>query len=262
MRWSWSAPPAGRSLRSPRSLELRLELGHLGPPDRIDRGAAEADQQRADPAAAGRDRHDPRHSSQPYGSPRVHAELRLAAGSPPPAGGTLLPATGASATVPGRRRRLTRLTRPRRPRRSCWAAVGPDRPDVAWCGEVTTSHRRGLAGAGSVLDLDGTIFHTDHSAASTPAACIHPAPGWGCGAPWPHRIVPGYAVTESWSASLKVELVDRQHYRTRAEARASIFAWIHRYNRVRLHSTIGYLPPVEWERQHVLDHPLPSPVAA
>jgi transposase InsO family protein len=43
--------------------------------------------------------------------------------------------------------------------------------------------------------------------------------------------------------------------------RASIFAWIHRYNRVRLHSTIGYLPPVEWERQHALDHPLPSPLA-
>jgi putative transposase len=34
------------------------------------------------------------------------------------------------------------------------------------------------------------------------------------------------AVAESWFASLKVELVDRAHYRTRAEARTAIFAWI------------------------------------
>jgi hypothetical protein len=31
---------------------------------------------------------------------------------------------------------------------------------------------------------------------------------------------------------------------------------------VRLHSTIGCLPPVEWEGQHALDHPLASPLAA
>jgi len=70
------------------------------------------------------------------------------------------------------------------------------------------------------------------------------------------------AVAESWFASLKVELVDRAHYRTRAQARASIFAWIQHYNRWRLHSTIGYLPPIEWERRYALTHPLPSPVAA
>jgi putative transposase len=58
------------------------------------------------------------------------------------------------------------------------------------------------------------------------------------------------AVAESWFASLKVELVDRQHYRTRAQARASIFAWIAWYNRRRLHSANDYLPPIEWEQQH------------
>jgi putative transposase len=31
------------------------------------------------------------------------------------------------------------------------------------------------------------------------------------------------AVAEAWFASLKVELVDRAHYRTRAEARAALF---------------------------------------
>jgi putative transposase len=70
-----------------------------------------------------------------------------------------------------------------------------------------------------------------------------------------------YAVAESWFASLKVELVDRHHYRTRAEARAAIFTLIHYYNRSRLHSARGYLPPIEWE-QHAAISPLPSTTAA
>jgi putative transposase len=70
------------------------------------------------------------------------------------------------------------------------------------------------------------------------------------------------AVAESWFASLKVELVHRAHYRTRAEARAAIFAWIAWYNRCRLHSTNGYLSPVEWEHQHATISPLPSTTAA
>jgi hypothetical protein len=40
-----------------------------------------------------------------------------------------------------------------------------------------------------------------------------------------------------------VELVDHHHWRTRAEARALISPTIHRFNRVRLHTTIGYLRP-------------------
>jgi putative transposase len=67
------------------------------------------------------------------------------------------------------------------------------------------------------------------------------------------------AVAESFFATLKVELVDRNHYRTRAEARVSIFRWIAWYKQRRLHSTNDYLPPVEWEQQHRHDHPLPSP---
>jgi putative transposase len=69
------------------------------------------------------------------------------------------------------------------------------------------------------------------------------------------------AVAEGWFASLKVELVHRAHYRTRAEARTAIFAWIAWYDRLRLHSANGYLPPIEWEHQHA-SSPLPSTAAA
>jgi len=70
------------------------------------------------------------------------------------------------------------------------------------------------------------------------------------------------AVAESWFASLKVELVHRQHYRTRAEPRTSILRWIASYNRFRLHSTNGYLLPMEWEQQQAAVSPLLSSTAA
>ena len=70
------------------------------------------------------------------------------------------------------------------------------------------------------------------------------------------------AVAESFFATLKVELVDRHHYRTRAEARASIFRWIAWYNQRRLHSANDYLPPLAWEQRHRHNHSLPSTLAA
>jgi putative transposase len=70
------------------------------------------------------------------------------------------------------------------------------------------------------------------------------------------------AVAESFFATLKVELVNRARYRSRRGARTAIFEWIHRYNARRLHSTLGYIPPVEWEQRHALTDPLPSPMAA
>lgn len=56
------------------------------------------------------------------------------------------------------------------------------------------------------------------------------------------------AVKESFFHTLKTELVVHEHYRTRAEARASIFEYIEAfYNRQRLHSSLGYMSPVDFE---------------
>jgi len=58
------------------------------------------------------------------------------------------------------------------------------------------------------------------------------------------------AVTESFFATLKKELVRDSEWRTREEARADIFEWIEVwYNRQRRHSSIGYLSPAEYEKR-------------
>jgi putative transposase len=57
------------------------------------------------------------------------------------------------------------------------------------------------------------------------------------------------AACESFMKILKYEEVYRQEYRDLADARASIDRFIERiYNGKRLHSALGYLPPVEFER--------------
>ena len=60
------------------------------------------------------------------------------------------------------------------------------------------------------------------------------------------------AVAESFFATVKTELVHRRRFATRAEARDAIFDFVEVfYNRRRRHSTLGYVSPVDFEKNFV-----------
>jgi putative transposase len=236
-----------------------------------------------------------------YGAPRVTAELRRCGWAVNHKRvERLMRAHGIVGHRPHRRRSLTKPDAGAAPAPDLLGRLfDPDRPDVAWCGDVTwIPTEEGWLYLASVIDLasrhllgwsmsahhdaalvvsaldaaaatrgrrrmSDTIFHTDRGAEYSSAACITACQRLGL------RRSMGRtgscldnAVAESWFASLKVELVHRAHYRTRAQARTAIFAWIAWYNRFRLHSTRGYLPPIEWEQRHATIRSLPSTMAA
>jgi putative transposase len=57
------------------------------------------------------------------------------------------------------------------------------------------------------------------------------------------------AVSESFVASLKTELIDGRHFPSREAARIAIFDYIESfYNRQRRHSSLGYLSPSDYEQ--------------
>jgi transposase InsO family protein len=241
------------------------------------------------------------HSHGTYGAPRVTAELRRRGwAANHKRVERLMRAHGIVGWRPRRRRSLTKPDAGAAPAPDLLGRLfDPARPDVAWCGDITyipteegwlylasvidlasrhlvgwsmsTHHDAALvvaaldaaAATRGVKCLDGTIFHTDRGAEYSSAACIAACARLGLRRSMSRTgSCLDNAVAESWFASLKVELAHRAHYRTRAQARTAIFAWIAWYNRFRLHSTRGYLPPIEWEQRHATISPLPSTMAA
>jgi transposase InsO family protein len=59
------------------------------------------------------------------------------------------------------------------------------------------------------------------------------------------------AAMESWNHSLKVEAIHGERFVTREQAKAHVFDYIEvDYNRNRLHSTLGYVSPEQFEMAH------------
>ena len=60
------------------------------------------------------------------------------------------------------------------------------------------------------------------------------------------------AMAESFFASLECELIARRTWKTKTEACLAIFTWIEaRYNSHRRHSSLGQIPPINFERLNV-----------
>jgi len=58
------------------------------------------------------------------------------------------------------------------------------------------------------------------------------------------------ALCESFFATLERELLDRHRFRTQVEARMAVFQYVEGwYNPHRLHSGLGYLSPIDFERR-------------
>lgn len=58
------------------------------------------------------------------------------------------------------------------------------------------------------------------------------------------------AAMESLHSSLKTERIGKKVYRTRAQAKAGVFDYAKCfYNPTRRHSTLGYLSPIDFERE-------------
>jgi putative transposase len=96
----------------------------------------------------------------------------------------------------------------------------------------------------------GLLHHSDRGGQYLSAAYQHLLDEHGalCSMSRPGNCLDNAAV-ESFFHTLKTELVYQQHYRTREQARLAIFEYVEAfYNRTRLHSTLDYRSPEEYER--------------
>lgn len=95
----------------------------------------------------------------------------------------------------------------------------------------------------------GTVFHSDHgcqyTSAEFKACCKRMGIVQSMG-----TVGDSYdnAMAESLWSSLKRELVDDAYFATKQEARLAVFEWIVWYNTERLHSSLGYMSPREYEQ--------------
>ena len=124
---------------------------------------------------------------------------------------------------------------------------------IGWALERTVEDDLPLAALRQALELrqpaPGVVHHSDRGSQYASGDYTGLLKAHGCQISMSHKASPWEnAGCESWMKTLKSEEVYRQEYRDLAEARASIAQFIDEvYNQTRLHSALGYQPPVEFE---------------
>jgi transposase InsO family protein len=221
-----------------------------------------------------------------YGAPRIHAELRRRGRRHSRKRiARLMRTAGIAGKTPRRWRKTTipdpaAAARADRIRRDF--TTGASKLNARWCGDITyigtgegwlylatvidiasrrivgyalADHLRtelvsaALANAVAARDPGpGVIFHADRGCQYTSAEfaalasdCAVSLSHGRTGQCWDN------ALAESFFASIKGELLDLQAWPTRHMARRAIVEYIAWYNGTRLHSTLGYRSPAEFE---------------
>jgi len=245
---------------------------------------------RYDAALSGRIVEIHRQSRGTYGSPRVHAELRLGEGIR--VGRKRVERLMRQAGVEGvyRRRRPRGCTK-RNPAaipsddlvNRAFSVSGPDR---LWVSDITEHPTaQGRLYLAVVLDVwsrrvvgwsiadhlraelvvdalqmaiwrrrppDGAIVHSDHGTQYTSWAFGRRLRAAGLlGSMGSIGDAYDNAVAESFFGTLQLELLDRRHWSTRQALTNAIFEWIEAfYNPTRRHSKVGMLSPIDYETTH------------
>jgi transposase InsO family protein len=224
-----------------------------------------------------------------YGAPRVHAQLaRRGRRHGRKRVARIMRAAGLQGRAAKRWKRTTiadpaAAARADRVRRDF--AADAARVNTRWCGDITyISTREGWLYLATVIDIasrrvvgyamadhlrtelvadalanavaardpaPGVIFHSDRGCQYTSAAFAQLASDFQVdlshgrtGQCWDN------ALAESFFGSIKGELLDLQAWPTRTSARHAVTEYIGWYNGTRLHSSLGYQTPAEFEASH------------
>jgi putative transposase len=227
-----------------------------------------------------------------YGSPRIHADLRLAHGVwvSRKRVERLMRAAGISGLVRRKRGRTTiRVPGVRVADDLVERRFGPPAPDVLWIADVTylsswegwlylaavqDAYSRRIVGwsmadhmrAELVVDAlqmavsrrrpaPGLIHHSDQGSQYVSLAFGQAARDAGIARSMGSKgDCYDNAVAESFFATLKKELVHRRTWPTRRELTSEVFEYVEAfYNRTRRHSTLGYLSPADYENRTLID---------
>jgi transposase InsO family protein len=124
----------------------------------------------------------------------------------------------------------------------------PPEPNRLWCGDITYIHTdEGWLYLAAVIDL---LFHSDRGSQYCSHEFQDALKDWGMrssmsrkGNCWDN------APTESFWGRLKTASVHSHKFATRKQARPAVMDWMAFYNHHRLHSTLNYVSPMQFEQR-------------